>query len=104
MGYLKTGKVLIESINETIEIVELNALAEGLMVDFYTKGDMLSSAATAVKYGTKKWAESTLDDIKIEMNSTMIHEIAEKVSAISGLEDDREKKSESTQQSGSSTS
>jgi len=96
MGYLKTGKALIERINETIELVELNALGQKHLLDAHTIGDMFTAAATAVKYGTKKWRDKTADEIMDELPLEAIQEIADKVAALSGLNEDHAKKSEST--------
>lgn len=96
MGYLKTGKALIERINETIELVEINALGQKHLLDAHTMGDMFTAAATAVKYGTKKWREKTVEEILDELPLEAIQEIADKVAALSEMGEDQAKKSEST--------
>lgn len=103
MGYLRTGKALIESINETIELVELNALGQMHLLDAHTSGKMFEGAAIAVKYGTKKWAEKTVEEILSELPFAVIQEIGEKVAALSGLDEDVSKKSESNRAKDSSS-
>lgn len=89
MSYLKTGKALIESINETIELVELNALGQREMMEAHTKGDMFAATASVVKYGTRKWRDMTVEEIMSDLPLTAIQEIAEKVTNLSGLDDEK---------------
>lgn len=101
MSYLKCGKEYIESLDETIELVQLNALGQMKMMEAHKQENMFEATAIVVKYGTKKWRDKSVEEIMEELPLWSIQEIAEKVTSLSGM--DEEKNSESDPRESSST-
>lgn len=89
--YLKSKKALIESINETIEIRELNALGYRELMDAHSKGDLILAAAITVKYGTKKWLDKTAEEIMAELPLSALQEISDQVTELTGVGEETEK-------------
>lgn len=91
MSYLKSKRLLIESINETLEICELNARGYRDLMDAHSKGDLILAAAITVKYGTKKWADKTPEEVMDALPLSALQEISDKVTDLTGLAEEVEK-------------